>query len=125
MSERVYALKTAPASRFIGKKPAAVVFGNERVDVKKWTDVYRLVYERVSQSPQGRYDLMSLRNRAGGKVRVFISDSPVGMTRPLKVDEEIFVETHYGVETMFHIMVDCVLKYVRYDLSNVKVIIKR
>ena len=67
---------------------------------------------------------MSLRNRVLDKVRVFISDSPAGMTRPMKVDEEIFVEAQYGVETMFHIMIDCILKYVSYALSDIKVVIK-
>jgi hypothetical protein len=124
VSEAEFTLKHAPANYFIGKKPAAVVFGDERVDVKKWTDVYRLIYERVNQNPQAHEDLMYLRNKASGKVRLFISDKPDGMRRPIKVDEEIYVEMQYGVETMFHIMVACILRYVRYDLSDVKIIVK-
>jgi hypothetical protein len=100
------------------------LFGDERVEVKKWTDVYRLVYGRVNQDPQAHEDLMYLRNKVAGRVRVFISDSPAGMRKPLKVDEEIYVETHYGTQTMWHIMVDLILRYVRYDLSDIKVVVK-
>ncbi|MDR1209251.1 MAG: hypothetical protein LBK41_02895 [Clostridiales bacterium] len=124
MNDCVFPLKNAPANYFIGKKPAAVVFGGETITVKKWTDVYRLIYERVNQNPQSHEDLMYLRNKVSGKVRLFISDKPDGMRRPMKVDEEIYVEMQYGTETMFHIMVGCILKYVRYDLSDIKIIVK-
>ena len=119
-----YALKYAPAYLFIRKKPTAVLFGDERVSVKKWTDVYRLIYGRVNQNHQAHEDLMYLRNKVAGRVRVFISDSPAGMRKPLKVDEEIYVETHYGTETMWHLMVDLILRYVRYDLSDIKILVK-
>ena len=127
-----YALKYAPAYLFIRKKPTAVLFGDERVSVKKWTDVYRLVYGRVipgsprtlafvgwSQNPQAHEDLMYLRNKVAGRVRVFISDSPARMRKALKVDEGLYVETHYGVATMWHIMVDLILSYARYNHSRI------
>jgi hypothetical protein len=124
-NEHEYSLKHANPHYFIGTKPAAVLFGEERVDVRFWSNVYKAIYERVNQDPQAHEDLMYLRNKVAGKVRVFISDLGSGMTKPLKVDDDLFVETHYGVETMFHIMVDCILKYVRCDISNIKIIVKR
>jgi hypothetical protein len=51
-----YALKYAPAYLFIGNKQTAVLFGDERMNVKKWTDVYRLVYGRVNQDTQAHED---------------------------------------------------------------------
>jgi hypothetical protein len=124
MSGYEFSVQHAPANLFIGRKPVAILFGGERIEVRKWSDVYRLIYERVNQNAQAHEDLMYLRNKASGKVRVFISDSPAGMIRPMKVDDDIYVESSYGVETMFHIMVDCILRYVRYDISDIKVIIK-
>jgi hypothetical protein len=123
MSEYEYSLKYSNPHSFIGKKPSAILFGDERIDVTKWSDVYRTVYERVNLNLQAHEDLMYLRNKATGKVRVFISDSPTGMKRPMKVDENLFVENNYGVETMFHIMLDCILQYVRYDISNIRIIV--
>jgi hypothetical protein len=125
MNEHEYSLKNFNPHYFIGTKPTALLFGDERVEVKKWSDVYRLVYAQVNQDSQAHEDLMYLRNKAAGKVRVFISDRPDGMERPLKVDDDIFVESGYGVETMCHIMVDCILKYVRCDISNIRIILKR
>ncbi|GHU90815.1 hypothetical protein FACS1894202_11240 [Clostridia bacterium] len=119
-----FTLKYVPANSFIGRKPAAVLFGNERIEVKKWTDVYRLIYERVNKDPKGHEDLMHLRNKAIGKVRVFVSDVGDGMKRPMKVGDDLYVENCYGVETSFHIMLNCVLRYVRYDISDVKVVVK-
>jgi hypothetical protein len=119
-----FTLKYVPAPSFIGRKPAAVLFGDERIEVKKWTDVYRLIYERVNQDPQGHEDLMYLRNKAIGKVRVFVSDLGNGMKRPMKVDDDLYIENCYGVETSFHIMLNCVLRYVRYDISDIKVVVK-
>ncbi len=68
--------------------------------------------------------LMYLRNKAAGKVRVFISDSSDGMRRPLKVDEGIFCELHYGTETLLHILTIRILKPARFDYSNIKIAIR-
>jgi hypothetical protein len=68
---------------------------------------------------------MSLRNRVHGNIRWLISDSPAGMSNPKQIDDDLYIEFHYGTETLLHIMVDCILKYVRYDISNIKVVVKR
>ena len=109
---------------FIGKKPAAVLFGEERVEVKTWSQVYAAVIGRCNQDPAGHERLMYLRNKAAGKVRVFISDSPAGMRRPLKVDEGIFCEIHYGTETLLHILTVRILKPARFDYSGIRVALR-
>ncbi len=123
MSEYVYPL-SVPPHIFIGKKPAAVLFGEERVEVKTWTQVYAAVIGRCNQDPAGHEMLMYLRNKAAGKVRVFISDSPAGMRRPLKVDEGIFCEVHYGTETLLHILTIRILKPARFDYSGIRVALR-
>ena len=123
MSEYVYPL-SVPPHIFIGKKPAAVLFGEERVEVKTWTQVYAAVIGRCNQDPAGHEMLMYLRNKAAGKVRVFISDSPAGMRRPLKVDEGIFCEIHYGTETLLHILTVRILKPARFDYSGIRVALR-
>ncbi|MDR1309815.1 MAG: hypothetical protein LBL95_07970, partial [Deltaproteobacteria bacterium] len=110
-----FTLENASGNFFIRQKPSAVLFGGETITVKKWSGVYRVIYERVNRDTQVLEDLLYLRNKAAGTVRVLISDTPAGMRKPLNVDEEIFVETHYGVETMFNIMVDWILRYVLCD----------
>jgi hypothetical protein len=41
MSEREYSLKYYNPHGFIGRKPIAVLFGEERVDVRHWSGVTR------------------------------------------------------------------------------------
>ena len=91
---------TAEPYIFIGKKPAAVFFGEERVDVKNWRDVLKLILTRCNEKCHN--DLMYLRNKVAGKVRVFISDKPDGMARPFMLDEDIYVDGgQYGVATLY------------------------
>jgi len=71
-SEYVYPLN-ADTNIFIGKKPTAVLFGEERVDVKSWREVYTVIMRRCYQDEKCREMLMWLRGKAAGKVRVFIA----------------------------------------------------
>jgi len=79
---------------FVGKKAAAVYFGQERVPVKTWRQVYAVILDRCNQ--QCHDMLMYLRGRTAGKVRVFLSDKPDKMSKPLKIDENLWAESHYG-----------------------------
>ena len=108
-------------SIFVGKKPVAVYFGDERVPVTKWTSVYKVIMQRCIQDPLYHDRLMELRNRLGGKVRVFISDKPDGMTRPMEICTGLYGETHYGSQTLMHILVNIILKAIRYDYSDISV----
>ena len=111
-------------SFFIGKKPAAVLFGQERIAVKSWHDVYGVILTRCNENPQHHETLMYLRNKAAGKCRVLLSGSPDGMTRPLKIDEGLYGETHYGAQTLMYILVDRILSPVGYGCSDVSIVIK-
>jgi len=73
----------ANSSLFIGKKAVAVIFGDERVEVKTWSGVYQEIITRCYESSEHRKMLMYLRDKAHGKVRKFISASPAGMSRAL------------------------------------------
>ena len=122
--ERTLPLSTTPHF-FIGKKPIAVIFGEERIDlVTTWTQVYALVLERCNQNPKHHEMLMYLRHRAAGKCREFLSDSPAKMRRPVKIDENLYGESQYGSETLIHILCKRILDPVHYDYSDVKVVIK-
>ena len=66
---------------------------------------------------------MYLRGRAAGKIREFLSDSSESMTRPLMVDEGLYAETHYGTETLIHILTKRILAPAGFDISDVSIII--
>ena len=120
-TERTCSLYTPP-HYFVGTKPTAVIFGEERVDVKSWREVAYVVLKRCNEVHGER--LMYLRNKVAGKVRVIFADNPDGMRRPLKIADEMYMETHYGSQTLMYILVDLILKYTGFDYSNIKIIIK-
>lgn len=116
-------LQTHP-SMFVGKKPVTVIFGDEYWEADTWTNVYKVILLRIIQDPLYYDRLMELRNRLAGKVRVFISDKPDNMTRPIKLDEELYGEVHYGSETLMHILVNIILKAMQYDHSDIQIEMK-
>jgi hypothetical protein len=110
---------------FIGKKPTAVLFDGERVEAGKWTQVYGEIIGRANREPHCHEQLMCLRNKTGGKVRVFLSDKPDGMRRPHRIDEELYGETQYGSSTLMHILCKRILDYTDYDYGSIKIALKR
>ena len=122
-AESIYPL-TTPPRYFIGTKPAAVLFGEERIDVKSWRDIYAVVLMRCNSDSKGHERLMYLRNKAAGRVRLFLSDKPDAMTSPLKIDEGMYGETHYGTETLLHILCKHILDHTGFDYSGVRIILK-
>ena len=107
---------------FVGTKPTAVLFGEERIDVKTWREVAYVVLKRCNDECGDV--LMTLRNKVSGKVRMIFADSPNGMRRPLKIADEMYLESHYGSQTLMYILVDLILKYTGFDYSNIKIILK-
>ena len=121
--ERI-AMLTEDTRNFINKKPIAVLFGDEFVEAYSWSDVYATVLRRCNRDARYHETLMSMRGEVRGKVREFISHSPDEMIRPKKIDDALYAEVQYGVETLMHILVDCILTPVGYDYSNIRVVIK-
>jgi hypothetical protein len=121
-NERIVPLTTPPYC-FVGKKPVAVLFGKERVEVKSWRQVYLVVMGCCNRECHER--LMYLRDKTAGKVRVFLSARPDGMTRPVKIDEDMYGETHYGSETLMSILRKRILDPARFDYFNISVAVKQ
>jgi hypothetical protein len=91
--ELVYPFWIHP-SVFVGKKPVAVLFGDERVEAKTWRQVVGVILTRCDSEEHER--LMYLRDKVHGKVRTILSASDSGMRRPLKIREDMYIETHFG-----------------------------
>jgi hypothetical protein len=115
---------TTPPYLFIGRKPAAVLFGGERVEVKTWRGVYAAVIKRCNDDPKGHERLMYLRNKTAGKVRIFLSDKPDGMSCAYKIDTDLYGEIHYGSSTLMHILCKRILDYTGFDYSGVSIVLR-
>jgi len=112
-----------PPYYFVGTKPTAVMFGKERIEVKSWREVAFVVLKRCNEDCGDT--MRFLRNKVSGRVRVILSDSPDGMRRPLKIADELYMETHYGSQTLMYILVELILKYTGFDYANIVITIRK
>jgi len=121
--ETVYPITVNPAI-FKGKKPTAVMFDNERIDVGKWKTVVAEMMKRCNEDPEKHVDLMNLRGRISGRERVILAKDGERMRSPIKVDENLFIETHYDTETLLRTIMMRVLDAVDYDYSGITVAVR-
>lgn len=122
--ESIYPLAINPGV-FKGKKPTGVLFGeNGRVDVGTWKMVFQEILQRCNADPEKHVELMNLRGKISGRERVFLAKESDGMRSPLKLSENLYVETHYDTETLMRIMTTRILDAVGYDYSGISVAIR-
>jgi len=119
-AEITYPLSVTP-SLFKGMKPTSVLFGEERVAVKTWRQVCSEIMQRCIADPDRHADLLYLRNKIAGKVRVILSDKPDGMNRPLKLADDLYFETFYDTEWLIKILTKDLLDNARFDYSDISV----
>ena len=115
---------TTATYMFVGRKPLAVMFGDERVEAKTWREVYSVIIGRCNSDPRCHDMLMYLRNKASGKVRMFLSDKPDNMSCSLKIDEDLYGEIHYGSATLMHILCIRILEPAHLDYSKISIVMK-
>ena len=122
LNEYVYPF-TCDTYLFVGKRVAAVYFGKERVAVKNWRGVFKLLLQTCNK--ENHDNLMYLRNKAAGKVRLFLSDKPDTMVKPFKIDDELFADSgQYGTATLLHILRERILKPASFDYTNIRIAIQ-
>jgi hypothetical protein len=121
--EIIYPLTVNPAI-FKGKKPTAIIFDTERVDVYKWKTVAEELMRRCNADAEKHVALMNLRGRIAGRERVFLSREKAGMRSPIEIDENLYIETNYDTETLLRILMTRILDVVNYDYSGISVSIR-
>ena len=122
--ETIFPLHSSTAM-FKGKKPTGVLFGgSDRVDVGTWKKVFREILRRCNADPEKHVALMNLRGRISGRERILLSKEPDGMRSPLKVADNLYVETHYDTETLLRILMVRILDAVGYNYRHISVAIR-
>ena len=121
--ETTYPITVNPAI-FKGKKPTAVMFGIERVDVSTWKTVVKEMLERCNADPEKHVELMNLRGKVSGRERVILAKDGDKMRSPMKIDENLYIETHYDTETLLRTIMMRVLDAVGYDYGGIMVAIR-
>ena len=118
--EIIYPLSVNP-HLFKGTKPITVLFGKERVAVKNWRSVCMEILQRCIVDPEKHSNLLYLRNKIHGRVRTILSDKPDGMNRPLKLENELYLETYFDTEWLIRILTNEILNTLRFDYSDISI----
>lgn len=79
------------------------------------------ILQDCNRAPKLHERLESLCENAWGRCRAFLAKSPQGMRSPFRLDDEVYVETHYDTLSMLNVLKHKILDTVGYDYSGIKV----
>jgi len=68
--------------------------------------------------------LMNLRGKISGRERVILAKEADKMRSPMKIDDNLYFETHYDTETLLRTILTRVLDVVGYDYSHILVAVR-
>lgn len=122
--ERTYLLNTELAI-FKGKKIIRVLFTNgQTIDTPKWKSAVSAIMQDCISDPSRYEKLMALRGKIQGRDRVLLGSESGTMHRPLKIAENLYLETHYDSETLLRILTARILSAVSYDYSGIRITVR-
>ena len=108
--EGVYPLNVGTGI-YKGKRPTAVIFPGE---VRKECPTWKKVMEEILKDCCKNLE----------RHQVLLGSETGKMRSPVKIDEALFVETHYDAETLLRILTTRILDEVGYDYSKIQIAVK-
>lgn len=110
---------------FKGKRPTGVIFPNgERVESPTWKKVMEEILKDCCKDQTKLQLLLNLRGKILGRNRVLLGSETGKMRSPIKIDDALYVETHYDAETLLRILTTRILDEVGYDYSRIQIAVK-
>ena len=98
---------------FKGKRPTGVLFADgRRTENPTWKSVAEELLKDCCKNPAQRQALMDLRGKVLGRNRVLLGSETGKMRSPVKIDEALYIETHYDAETLMRILTTRILDMV-------------
>ena len=108
---------------FKGKKVIGVIIGEERKIAPTWKKVVEIILKKAIQDKKTEDKLANLCDKLLGRKRTRISSTDKDMKSPLKISENIYIETHYDTESLMKLLIQ-VLNEISYEYNNIKIVIK-
>lgn len=122
--EGVYSLNVGTGI-FKGKRPTGIIFADgRRQETATWKMVMEKILKDCCKQSGKKQELMDLRGKILGRNRVLLGSEVGKMRSPVKIDEALYVETHYDAETMLRILTTRILNAVSYDYSGIRLAVK-
>ena len=122
--ESIYPL-TIGTGIFKGKRPIGIIFeDNCRKETPTWKKVMEEILKNCNEDSKRHQALMDLRGRVMGRNRVLLGSEPGKMRSPVKIDQALYVETHYDTESLLRILTTRILDAVGYDYNNLRIAVQ-
>ena len=122
--ESVYPL-AAGSKIFKGAKPTSVIFpDNTQIYVSTWKQVVSTIMAQCLKSNDNRTKLFALSNSISGRKRKLLAKSDTDMRSPLKLCDNLYMESHYDTETLLNVLTNRILGAIQYDYSGIHISIR-
>lgn len=108
---------------FKGKKPIAVIFGENRIITPTWKVVIETILKEVLKNKNMKEQLYNLSDKLLGRKRTRLSQYPDEMRKPLELSKGLYIETHYDTETLMNLLLQ-ILNDISYDYSDIRIAIR-
>ncbi len=102
-----------------GTKPTLVRYGDEVIPVTSWKRAFAAVLDICNRQEHYHEELLAIRNETLGRSRKVIADSPQGMLSPLKVDDNLYIETNFSTEALLRLLRDRILNRIDFDRRDI------
>lgn len=110
---------------FKGKRPTGVILSNGiRQKCPTWKSIAEALLKDCCNDSQKKQALMDLRGKVLGRNRVLLGSEAGTMRSPLKIDEALYMETHYDAEALLRILTTRILDAAGYDYSQIRIAVQ-
>lgn len=108
---------------FKGRKPIAVIIEGKRMTTPTWKKVVENVLREVIKDEKMKQKIFDLRDILLGRIRTRLSRKSDNMRSPIKLCDNLYIETHYDTETLIKLLIE-ILSEISYDYNKIKVVVK-
>lgn len=102
-----------------GTKPTLLRYGDDVIPVASWKRAFAAVLDICNRQEHYHERLLAARNETLGRSRKVIADSPQGMLSPLKVDDNLYIETNFSTEALLKLLRDRILSRIDFDSRSI------
>ena len=119
---RAVPLVSAPA-RCKGMKPVAVVLPDGSIaETTTWKKAATMILRDCDANPGCHEQLMEMRGRVYGNFRSLLAETPNCMDAPLKITEDLYLESKFDTKAMLENLTKKILCRVGYDCGRIAVL---
>lgn len=105
---------------FKGKKPLLVSFSSgKKVEVKTWKSVALEIMKECNSDKIMHERLIKISGKVFGAKRTLLAKSPNELDAPLKIDDDLYLETKFDTQSLFDIMKNRIFDVIGFDYGSI------